>query len=342
LPFALCALLLAGCLHRDPLEAGAHAEPKPAPKGKAAGRRALRLRGPGGYEARAGAVSGEPLARPLAVMIENHAAARPQSGLAQADLVFEALAEGGITRFLALYRADNAPVIGPIRSARPYFIDLMQAFDPVYVHCGQSIEAERILAERQVDEINEITDHRPFWRDARRRKPHNLYASSASLQREARRLAMAAGRVPWPLDVSETPLDGKPCASLSLAYRAGQTYTVGYQYDRARNEYRRLINGRPHLDAGTGRCLTARTVILQETPTRPLGGKLGELEMDVVGTGRCWFVRDGCCVQAAWRKDAAETAISYRTYSGDRLAVAPGPVWVQIFPEGTLPRFSRR
>jgi Protein of unknown function (DUF3048) C-terminal domain len=142
--------------------------------------------------------------------------------------------------------------------------------------------------------------------------------------------------------VSDTPLVGKPCAFLSLAYRAGQSYTVGYQYDRARNEYRRLINGRPHLDAASGQCLTATTVILQETATRPLGGKLGELEMDVVGAGRCWFIRDGCCVPGTWRKDAAETSLSYRTLSGYSLAAAPGPVWVQLYPEGTQPTFRSR
>jgi hypothetical protein len=287
-------------------------------------------------------VSGERLARPLAVMVENHPAARPQSGLAQADVVYEVLAEGGITRFLALFRTDSARTVGPIRSARPYFIDLMEAFDPVYVHCGQSWEAEKVLSQRVVAEINELHDRRPFWRDKHRRPPHNLYASTASLAREADRLGLLSPPNPWPLKQSDSPLVGKPALSIDLAYHDGLRYDVHYQYDSGSRRYLRSVNGRPHVDAVTGQQLRADTVIMEEAATRSLGGKYGELDIDVIGSGRCWLARDGCWVAGYWRKDAAETATYYTARDGSPLYAAPGQTWIQIFPEGDRPRIAAR
>src|SRR5262249_25822967 len=161
----------------------------------------------------------------LAVMIENHPAARPQSGLGEAAIVYEALTEGGITRFLAIYRNDDVARIGPVRSARPHFIDLMQAFDPVYVHCGQSWAAEQILADRKPAEITQTTDPRPFWRDSHRRKPHNLYASTASIEREVQRRKLQGGLSTDP-PTSDDPLpNAKPAPFVRIGYPYGQKYS---------------------------------------------------------------------------------------------------------------------
>ncbi len=120
--------------------------------------------------------------RPLAVMIENSPAARPQSGLSQASVVYEAITEGGITRFLAIYLNGEPAVIGPVRSARPHFIYLAQEYDPVFVHCGESYEALQILARNSpVRNLDQIKYGKPFWRSRKRPAPHNLYTSSARL-----------------------------------------------------------------------------------------------------------------------------------------------------------------
>ena len=297
---------------------------------------------PGPYQAQNDPVTGSPLGRPLAVMIENHPAARPQSGLGEADVVYEALTEGGITRFLAIYRNDNVARIGPVRSARPHFIDLMQAYDPVYVHCGQSWAAEKVLAERKPAEINQISDPRPFWRDPHRRKPHNLYTSTASIERDVQRLNLQGGLYTDP-PVSDDPLPhGKSAPTVQIGYPYGQRYSVGYQYDAGTGRYLRVMNGQPHVDALTHRRISASTLIVQETEMRPMGTKYGEMQIDVLGTGRCWFFRGGQYVQGTWHKEVPEMATMYFAEDGTPLLMGHAPTWVQIVPTGAPIRIVRR
>jgi hypothetical protein len=341
---ALTLALLGGCAPHRPETAVPGPRPGARlPRPRAPGRTRPATPGPPVplYEPRADAVTNQPLSRPLAVMIENSPAARPQSGLAAAAVVYEALSEGGITRFLAVFNADTAPVIGPIRSARPAFVDLMQPFAPIYVHCGQSWEAEKVLAKRKLAEINELKVKSPFWRDPRRRSPHNLYASTASLDRAARRLGLTGGLSDWPLPVDDLPIAGKPASSVSIPYRFGQRYLVRYDYNDSDRSYARFINGQPHLDAATQEPLTANTVIVQETATRPVGNRYGELAMKVVGAGRCWFVRDGRWTAGRWVKEAPDVPTVYETADGAPLQVAPGATWIQIVPAGTRPGFTR-
>ncbi|GAF86264.1 unnamed protein product, partial [marine sediment metagenome] len=113
--------------------------------------------------------------RPLSIMVENSEGARPQSGLDKANIVYEALAEGGITRFLAIYYDQDAEEVGPIRSARPYFVSKSLEHQAIYVHVGGSEEAYNFIKEEKIDDINEFVDFQPFWRSKDRDPPHNLY-----------------------------------------------------------------------------------------------------------------------------------------------------------------------
>lgn len=335
-------LLVAGCARQAP-EAPDHSlsPVSVAPSDEAAGKAKGKPRRNRSGDPRSDEVSGQPLDRPLAVMIENHSAARPQAGLDRAEVVYEALAEGGIPRFLAIFTRDDAPLIGPVRSARPYYIDLMQGYDPVYVHCGQSIEAQQILEARRVPEINEIFDKRPFWRDEHRKRPHNLYTSTASLLREAERLGLATGSGRWSPPTDPSPLGGNAGTSIRIDYPYGQHYSVRYNYDPAANRYLRFMDGKPHLDAVTKEQLSARTLIVQEADSRPLeGAELGEIQVDVIGSGRCWFFRDGKWVLGHWRKDAPEVATVYSAESGDELRPGPGPTWIQIVPNPDPPKIT--
>jgi hypothetical protein len=297
---------------------------------------------PGPYDPRTDPVTTAPLPRPIAVMIENHPAARPQSGLGEAETVYEALTEGGITRFLAIFRTDAVARIGPVRSARPHFIDLMQAYDPVYVHCGQSWAAEKILAERKPAEINQIYDPRPFWRDSHRRKPHNLYTSTAAIAREIQRRGLLAGLYTDPAVVDDPLPQTKPAPAVEIGYPYGQKYSVRYKYDAARGRYLRFMNGQPHVDVLTHRQISAATVIVQETEMRSMGTKYGEMQIDVLGTGRCWIFRGGQYARGTWHKDVPEMAITYTAEDGTPVLMGHGPNWVQIVPTGAPIRIARK
>ena len=127
------------------------------------------------------------LARPIAVMINNAPAARPQSGLAQADMVYEVLAEGGITRLIAVYQSYHGDAtIGPVRSIRPYLIGIGESVGALLVHAGGSPEAYSILQQGRKEHLDEITNaSAPFWRDSSRKAPHNLYTNEEKLRKGA-------------------------------------------------------------------------------------------------------------------------------------------------------------
>lgn len=119
--------------------------------------------------------------RPLAVMVENEYNARPQSGLDKAGVVYEVLAEGGITRFLAIYLGETVDEIGPVRSARPYFLDYTMEYDGIYIHYGASPQGYTDLKKLKIDAINGMYDDVTFWRDKSRKEPHNAYTNTEKI-----------------------------------------------------------------------------------------------------------------------------------------------------------------
>ncbi|MBI3911407.1 MAG: DUF3048 domain-containing protein [Armatimonadetes bacterium] len=283
-----------------------------------------------------------PGGRLLAVMVENHRAARPQSGLDRADVVFEALVEGGITRFLAIYSRDDAPVIGPVRSARPYFVSLAQPFDPIYVHCGESNSGIRAIQDAGVADLDQMLYAGAFWRDHRRRKPHNLYTSTERLWRYAERLAYQRSPVRLPFTVESVPPAGEPALGVDIGYHYGERYEVRWRYDPSSGFYRRFINGAPHTDAVTGRQLVANTIYLLQTPTQLRLATTGELEVQVLGTGNAWLLRDGRLVRGTWSRTDDFAPFDLFAEDGSPMAAKPGPIWVQIIPSTRQPRFALR
>ena len=109
------------------------------------------------------------------VVIENSKASRPQSGLNDADIVYETMAEGGISRFIALFQKNDAKVIGPVRSLRPYFIDISEEYNLPFAHCGGSDEALACVKSENLMSMDEMANSSSYWRDSVRKAPHNLH-----------------------------------------------------------------------------------------------------------------------------------------------------------------------
>ncbi|MCK4554100.1 DUF3048 domain-containing protein, partial [Candidatus Parcubacteria bacterium] len=144
---------------------------------------------------------------PIAVIIENHIDARPPSGLAQANLVFEAEAEGGITRFLAIFAGgQNLEEIGPVRSVRPYFVDWAREFSAVLVHCGGSPSSLVKIVQDNVFSLNEFYNGGYYWRSAKRPGPHNVYTSTENLNKYLESKNLDAGKfLSWQYPSFATP-----------------------------------------------------------------------------------------------------------------------------------------
>jgi hypothetical protein len=260
----------------------------------------------------------------LATKVENTAPARPQAGLQNADIVYEVLTEGGITRFLALYHSDLPDHVGPIRSARLVDADLLPPYNPVFAISGGRAE----VMEAVTDRMEVLTEGPGFFRSPGRPAPHNLYLRPAEL------LGMVDGDPPadpgWQFS-EETPEGGTPWTEIevSLSPRA----VTGWEYDDEAGVYRRLQDGAPHETELEGEVAAANVVVLgvRVEPRNDL------VLTHVVGEGPAVVLRDRERFEAVWRKDSPDDPIELLTTDGDDLPLKPGRTWVLMPEEQNLP-----
>lgn len=279
--------------------------------------------------------------RPIAVMVENSAAARPQSGLADADMVVEILAEGSITRFVAVYHSRTPARVGPVRSIRPYYVDVAAAMDAVLVHAGWSQEAMNKVVTEHVDHFDEVYgDGRYYWRSADRKAPHNLYTSIEGIRLGMEKKRIRAAWTPVspvflqnPTDRNALPAQAGPSGpdgdAVRIPYSAG--YTVSYVYDSASGLYLRRMNGSAHTDAETGRQLAAANVLICRSTHRIVDGA-GRRQVDVRGPGSGYVLTGGRAQEAVW--ELKDGLIRARTEAGGEIPLTPGQTWIQFVPEG--------
>lgn len=285
--------------------------------------------------------------RPIVVMVENSPAARPQTGLHEADIVYEVLAEGDITRFIAVYQSVASEEIGPVRSIRPYFVELGRALDGILVHAGWSQEAMNLMVKHKLNHLDQVYgDHDFYWRDKSRKAPHNLYTSVELIEKgaEARKF-----RAEWEAPVlnfaSEanpvrvTASSGQPATHVTIPYL--QSYTVAYDYDEASGEYMRSMKGEPHRDKKSETRLTATNVMIVEAPHR-IVDQVGRREVDVFGPGKGYLLQDGRQREIVWKlKDGVIRAYAEEGDTID-LPLLPGKTWVQIVPSLSKVTFGQR
>jgi len=270
--------------------------------------------------------------RPLSIMVENSEGARPQSGLDKANIVYEALAEGGITRFLAIYYDQDAEEVGPIRSARPYFVSKSLEHQAIYVHVGGSEEAYNFIKEEKIDDINEFVDFQPFWRSTDRKPPHNLYTSTIKLRKEANKLGYIEmiKKQEYQFEISRNEkLTGRETDSIVIPYNS--IYTVSYKYQPESMKYLRFINGEPHIDAKTKKQLAVDNILIQFAGTKIIDEE-GRLAVDFVGKGTGLLFFKGNSTEITWEKPDLRARTLFLDKEGNRIALTPGNVWIQIVP----------
>lgn len=273
--------------------------------------------------------------RPFMVMVENAPQARPQTGLDQADIVYEILAEGEITRFVSVFQSHEAEVIGPVRSIRPYFVEIGDALDAVIVHAGWSQEAMDMMAGRKLAHLDEVYgDGAYYWRSTERKAPHNLYTSVAKMKQgaEARKF-----RSEWngPLLTFAkdglSKLTGADVHYILIPYIQG--YFASYEYNAGDKVYMRSMEGKPHLDKESGKQLQAKNLLVLESKHK-IVDKEGRREVDVFGPNKGVILQEGKSQQITWERKSG----LLRAYddAGKEVPLLPGNTWVQIVPEGTV------
>lgn len=268
--------------------------------------------------------------RPLAVMVENSRDARPQSGLDKANIVYEVLTEGGITRFLAIYASQEANKVGPVRSARPYFITKALEHESIYIHAGESPDAGIFIKEEHIDDINELNQFQPFWRTQDRKPPHNLYTSTLQLREEAKKMGyiemINKEDYQFETDINEV-LNGREVQNINIKYNVN--YTVSYKYSQGTQKYIRYINSELHLDAETGKPIEVKNIIIQYSDKKVMDEE-GRLSVDFLGKGEGLILFNGRSEEITWVKDNLDSRTLFYNKEGDRLAVQPGNVWIQV------------
>lgn len=279
--------------------------------------------------------------RPIVVMIDNHPNAYPQSGLDKAAVVFEALAEFGLTRFMAVYAPGITPAatsIGPVRSARLYFVQWAMEFRGLYVHAGGAPQALELLQNTtSLVDVDALFRDRSiyFTRVSQRAAPHNLYTDSAALERALGSLAPEPFTDPniGFLFKIDAPPDARPASRRIEYFFIYREDPAGWTYDPATNSYLRLRRGRPAVDAVTGQQLRVKNVVVMEVPEAPIpGDDKGRIEQMVIGSGRARVFFDGVEREVTWRKDAPESRLLFLDASGNEIAFNPGQIWIVALP----------
>lgn len=274
--------------------------------------------------------------RPVAVMIDNLPGIGPQSGLDKACWVFEMLAEGGITRLMPVYLHQDAPVVGPVRSARHYFLDKALEFGAAYSHCGWSPQAQRDIQRLKVISLNEFYLPQVYWRVRSKKEPHNVYTSTDRLFSELDRRGLLSFTPKWELAFHDDPsgVSGAHAERITLRYPGG--YTVEYRWDAGRVDggYLRFVRGEQHKDQETGAPLVAKNVLVQFVDDVRVLDKEGRLDIKLTGQGSGRVFQLGVTYEANWSKGSRQDFTYWTDKNGRAVMLARGQTWVEVMPRG--------
>ncbi|PIQ73431.1 hypothetical protein COV58_02465 [Candidatus Roizmanbacteria bacterium CG11_big_fil_rev_8_21_14_0_20_36_8] len=306
------------------------------------------------------------LRRPLGIMVQNNSESRPQSGLSSADIVHEAVAEGGITRFLTIYYCEDPKIVGSVRSARIYFVKLLQGFGeyPLYAHVGGANTPGPADALGEIKDLdwylyNDLDQFAvPFpnyWRDydrlPGRATEHTVYTNTQKLWAFAKKsrdltnvdeneVEWSKNWEPWKFVEDARTTDRGTVKSIKYGFwddELGSAYTVSWAYDSVSNIYKRSNGGEPHIDLNTKEQLSAKNVIVvfaDETAAND-GYEGGQhLLYDVVGSDDVIIFKNGKAIKGTWEKLTEEDMMRFYDDKGDEVSLVSGKIWISILPTG--------
>lgn len=304
--------------------------------------------------------------RPLAVMIENHLEARPQSGLSDADIVYETVAEGGITRFMGVFYCQAAAfesILGPIRSARTYFLDWASEYNfPLYAHVGGANTPGPANALGQIgdygwasaNDMNQFSIGYPtFWRDYERlgrtvATEHTMYSTTEKLWKVGEKrgftnedpdgLAWDEDFIPWQF-VKDEPGQEERGSSQTVSYKFWdyEDYAVSWKYDPASNEYRRTNGGVEHKDLNTDKQLAAKNLVVQlAKESRANDGYEGNAHLiyGTTGKGQALIFMNGKAIEGSWAKAKRLSRTTFYDDNGKEIKFNPGRIWISVIAVG--------
>ena len=304
--------------------------------------------------------------RPLAVMIENSEDARPQSGLSNADIVFETVAEGGITRFMAMFYCDvqrDDTILAPVRSARSYFIDWASGFNrPLYVHVGGAnlpgpANALGQLGDygwNQANDLNQFSIGYPTFVRNANRVPGKEIATEHTMETSTERLWAVGEKRGWTNMSPDTKVKGKvvpgsdwkegytgwtfdpasakgAVSAINYEFWTGyKAFAVNWQYDSAADGYKRVLGGESHVDMNNNQQLVARNVVVILTDEKGPIDEAKHMLYTTTGTGKALIFKGGEAIEAKWSKKDREAELEFLDAKGKPVPLLPGMVWISV------------
>ena len=263
------------------------------------------------------------------VIVENSPDARPQSGISEAGIVFEAIAESGITRFMAMFQDTSTDNIGPIRSVRPYFLDWLLPFDSTIAHVGGSPHALQEIPSLGVKTIGQNRNPDVYRRDSGRFAPHNMYSSISGLRDAQNQHGYTESDFEgFPRKPKEEPLDEPKATTVNLNFSSSQ-YNIRYDYDPEDNSYQRFMGGRPHVDAGNNQQIAPKVVIALAMNRSVMSNGIHTV-YDTVGSGAMYVFQDGDVIEGRWEKPSRQAQFTFTDTEGEEIELTPGKTWVGV------------
>ena len=278
----------------------------------------------------------------VAVMIDDHPDARPQSGFNDASVVWQAPAEGGIPRYMLWFQDAVPPSVGPVRSARLYFLAWAAEWNAVYAHVGGSPQAMKLLRQQGQGQLIYNADEFRwggiyFHRTKDRFAPHNVYTSGKELYTLSRRLG-AKNKVmkpAWQFAPDKPILLRPEGGTITTVYPWN---TITYRYDRKTNTYRRSVSGeKRQTDRGRKAFVAPKNVIVMTMSFAPLndGSKKHRLEAQFIGSGTAWVSTNGKTVKGTWKKTSMKSPTRFFDAAGNPVTLTIGQTFIQVMPRGS-------
>ena len=271
--------------------------------------------------------------RAIAVMINNHTSARPHSGLQDADLVYEVLAEGDITRFLAIYHSNQPTKIGPIRSARDYYIELAKGYDSIYVAHGYSPDAYDLIQKNYIDSINGMQyDGTLFYRTKDRKAPHNSYSTFENIIKGAEQKDYEIGTNPPSLhflnEEEIQALQGNNIEKISIQFSSGSAYNSEYLYDKELKKYKRYSKNVQTVDFDTKEEILIDNLFVVETKHEIIDSE-GRRNIDLTSGGKAYLFQKGIMQEVEWMNKDGQIVPSINK---KEIGLIPGQTWITFVP----------
>lgn len=276
--------------------------------------------------------------RAIGIMVNNHTKARPQTGLSKADIVFEILAEGQITRFLALYQSELPEVVGPVRSAREYYFELANGYNALYVYHGAANFVNDMIKERGIEHLDGAlhdNDGHLFKRESFRKAPHNSYVQVGAIYEEAKSKGYSVKSkdkaLPFLKKDEVASIPGDPASHVEIIYSEQPMEIVEYDYDSKMGKYTRFSDRKQTVELNSDEPILVDNIFIVKTDHKVIDDA-GRRAVDLTSGGDGYLIQKGKIQKVSW-KNKDGRIIPFK--DGNPVGLVPGKTWINVVPMDT-------